>query len=37
MRQPSYLDYNQTEFLENLFEQYTQDPQSIDAEWKKFF
>lgn len=37
MSSPSFLDYSQSEFIESLYESYLQDPQSVDAEWAKFF
>lgn len=37
MSSPSFLDYSQSEFIESLYESYQKDPQSVDAEWAKFF
>lgn len=33
----SYLSNADTAYIENLYEQYQQDPESVDFGWKKFF
>ena len=36
-RQNSYLNYTQSQFIEELYEKFKQNPDSVDFGWKKFF
>lgn len=37
LQQSSYLDAGNAEYLEDLYEQYLQDPQKVSQEWRNYF
>ncbi len=37
MKESTYLDYTNAEYIENLHQSYQLDPQSVDPLWQKFF
>ena len=37
MKESSYLDFTNAEYIENLHQSFLNDPTSVDAYWQKFF